>query len=304
MYGERDSLKKQCKTESDFVHFRNTAESYYQELNDLKSDKKNCRAEKKILNRILDREYSAREDRIEQELEREIPIGNMEDPDIGRIMDMEVPKNPYRFEEPVQVSDAGEKSAIEDKKTEDISDAVNSTVTQGAESELRENNPLPVIVTEYSKLSMDEKMQLFHLGNLSDDEAYHMVIEYLDEIHYSDNLSELHEECMIVISAYQKKLEQTFIDTEVQQAMYMMETMGMTVQQFEKADAGMKAMLFDFESMEYQQGLQEYKVFLDKIGIHREPMEVYEEFDTVYEASIRGKKADKVAEIDKDRGGR
>ena len=304
LYGERDSLKKQCKTELDFVHFRNTAESYYQELNELKLDKKKCRSEKKILNRILDREYSAREDRIEHELEREIPIGNMDDPDINRITDVEVPANPDRIEEPVYVSDTGEKPAIEDKKPEDISDAVNSTVTQGTESKLSENNPLPVIVTEYSKLSINEKLQLFHFEKLSDDEAYRMVKEYLDEIDFSNNLSEMHEECMDVISAYQKKQEQTFIDTEVQQAVYMMDAMGMTVQQFEKADAGMKAMLFDFGSMEYQQGLQVYKVFMDKIGICRDPMEVYEEYDAVYEASIRGKQNDKVIEIDKDRGGR
>lgn len=293
LYGERDSLKKQCKTESDFVHFRNTAESYYQELNGLKSDKKKCRSERKILNRILDREYSAREDRIDKELEREIPVGNMDDPDIGRITDVEVPENPYRIDEFVRASDVGEKPGIEDEKTEDVSAVVNATVTRFTESDPRETNLLPANVTEYSKLSMDEKLQLFHIGNLSDDEAYHMVIEYLDEIHYSDNLSELHEECMAVISAYQKKLEQTFIDTEVQQAMYMMETMGMTVQQFEKVDAGMKAMLFDFGSMGYQQGLQVYKALLDKIGIHREPMEVYEEFDAVYEVSIRGKQKSK-----------
>ena len=74
----------------------------------------------------------------------------------------------------------------------------------------------------------------------------------------------------------------------------------MYILQFTVADANIKSMLFDLASVDYKTGLQINKGFLVKVGIRKDVMEVYEEFDKVYEASVNGK----VQDEEKTQGGR
>lgn len=53
------------------------------------------------------------------------------------------------------------------------------------------------------------------------------------------------------------------------------------------------AKLFELASVDYKTGLQIYKGFLENIGVQKDVMEVYEEFDKVYEASVNGQTQDK-----------
>lgn len=332
LYAERDSEKSRCKTAEDFMRFEASAEKYHDKLEILKTAKKNTKSDRKILNRIFWKEIIDKEEKIEAELASKIPVGNMDDVDIGRIKDVEVPENPYRITEiedwaetriecEENVSDETIRTeAVETVESVEEFEKTVDTVTivavsvDGPVAEIVEEAPngkdimgedtnileLPVTKREYDKLSMDEKIERFQFGDIPVDGARDMVSKYLNSIGYSSYFSEVYEESNRVSESYGKQRQQIFVTREVQNATAVLTMTGMTKQQFSVADASIKAKLFDLASVDYKTGLQIYKGFLEKIGVQKDVMEVYEEFDKVYETSVKEKAQDK----GKTRGGR
>ncbi|MEG1958127.1 MAG: relaxase/mobilization nuclease domain-containing protein [Lachnospiraceae bacterium] len=332
LYAKRDSEKSRCKTAEDFMRFEASADGYHEQLEILKTDKKNVKSDRKILDRIFWKEISDKEEKIEAALESTIPVGDMDDVDIGRIKDIEVPENPYR------ITEIQDRTEIKRNEVDSVTDEVIKTeVTEMVESvkefektvntvivdavtedslvaEIVEEAPnrkdvmdkdtnileLPVTKREYDKLSMDEKIERFQFGDISVDQARDIVSKYLNSIGYSNYFSEVYEESNRVSETYGKQREQIFVTCEVQKSSAVLTMIGMTKQQFAVADASIKAKLFDLESVDYKTGLQVYKGFLEKIGIQKDVMEVYEEFDKVYEASVNEQTQDK----EKTRGSR
>lgn len=334
LYAERDSEKSRCKTPEDFMRFKASADGYHEQLEVLKTDKKNAKSDRKILDRIFWKEISDKEEKIEAALENTIPVGDMDEADIGTIKDVEVPENPYRDKQIEEWSESRMnklESVIDQivipevtKVVEEYEEAVDTVtvdavmtdaeiidgaVTETVAETLDDNNEiyedvcipdLPITKSEYDKLSMDEKVKCFQFGDVSVDQARDMVSKYLNSIGYSSYFSEVYEESNRVSEIYEKQKQQTFVTREVQKASAVMTMIGMSKQQFAVADASMKAKLFDLASVDYKTGLQIYKGFLEKIGNQKDVMEVYEEFDKVYEASVNEQTQDK----EKTRGGR
>ncbi|MEG0553640.1 MAG: hypothetical protein RR533_08985, partial [Carnobacterium sp.] len=332
LYAERDSEKSRCKTAEDFVRFKDSEEQYYGKLEILKTAKKNTKLDRNILDRIFWKEIIDKEEKIEAELASRIPVGNMDDVDIGRIKDVEVPENPYkiteiqdwtetRIESEKNVSDETirtetvetAESVEEFEKTVDTV-TIDAVTVDSPVAEIVEEAPnrkdamdkdtnileLPATKREYDKLSIDEKIERFHFGDISVDQARDIVSKYLNSIGYSSYFSEIYDESNRVSEAYGKQRQQKFVTREIQKASAVMSMIDMTKQQFAVTDVSMKAKLFDLESVDYKTGLQVYKGFLEKIGIQKDVMEVYEEFDKVYEASVNEQTQDK----EKTRGSR
>ena len=325
LYAERDSEKCRCKTAEDFVKFKDSADAYHEQLEILKTDKKNAKSDRKILDRIFWKEILDKEEKIEAELASEIPVGNMDDADIGKITDVEVPENPYRITETRDSTETRENevdSATDETIKTEVAETVESveefeksvdTVTidavsvDGPVAEIVEEAPngkdamevdtnileLPVTKRGYDELSMDEKIEHFRFGDISVDQARDIVSNYLNSIGYSGYFSEVYEESNRVSEAYGKQRQQIFVTREVQKAATVLTMIGMTKQQFSMADASVKSKLFDLASVDYKMGLQIYKGFLEKIGVQKDVMEVYGEFDKVYEASVNGQTQDK-----------
>ena len=332
LYAERDSEKSRCKTPDDFMRFKDSAEEYHDKLEILKTAKKNAKLDRKILDRIFWKEILDKEEKIEAELASRIPVGNMDDTDIGRIKEVEVPENPYK------ITEIQDRTEIRKNEVDSVTDeAIKTEVAEIVESvekfektvdtvtidALSEDDPvaeiveevlnskdvidedtnileLPVTKREYDKLSMDEKIECFQFGDISVDQARDIVSNYLNSIGYSSYFSEVYDESNRVSEVYGKQQQQMFVTREVQNATAVLTMTGMTKQQFSVADASMKAKLFDLASVDYKTGLQIYKGFLEKIGVQKDVMEVYEEFDKVYETSVKEKAQDK----EKTRGGR
>lgn len=62
-----------------------------------------------------------------------------------------------------------------------------------------------------------------------------------------------------------------------------MDTLGMELDYFDKYDVSMKAMVFDFEDMEYYAGIKVYRGVLERIGIHKGFEEIYDDYARIYE---------------------
>lgn len=320
LYTERDFEKSRCKTPDDFMRFKDSAEEYHDKLEFLKTAKKNAKLDRKILDRIFWTEILDKEEKIEADLANKIPVGNMNDVDIGRIKDVEVPENPYkiteiqdwtetRIESEENVSDETIRTETVEtaESVEEFEKTIDTVIVDAPVAEIVEEVlnckdaidedanilELPTTKREYDKLSMHEKVELFQFADVSVDQARDIVSNYLNSIGYSGYFSEVFEESNRVSEIYEKQKQQTFVTREVQKASAVMTMIGMTKQQFMVVDASMKAKLFELASVDYKTGLQIYKGFLENIGVQKDVMEVYEEFDKVYEASVNGQTQDK-----------
>lgn len=90
LYAKRDSEKSRCKTAEDFMRCEASVDGYHEPLEILKTDKKNVKSDRKILDRIFWKEISDKEEKIEAALESTIPVGDMDDVDIGTIKELPV----------------------------------------------------------------------------------------------------------------------------------------------------------------------------------------------------------------------
>ena len=108
MYRDRGLQKRSCKTAEDLEFFEASEDDYRERLEQIKLQKKDNRKKLKAVERCLERDGSL----TEAELELRIPVGDMED--IADVEKDEVPENPYRVQEVVEVENTALDHAVEE----------------------------------------------------------------------------------------------------------------------------------------------------------------------------------------------
>lgn len=313
MYSNHSIEKRKCKDASDFEKFRRKEPEYKNELENLKERK--GKIKEQIL--IADRCYKKELSRAEEVLERTIPVGEMDD--IGDIYDVEVPENPYKevavkVEEviaPKQIVPVVEaviepmSMIIPESVIKPITETVDVVenkakisfeieenlvdITQSTAEEIRE---LPKTLVEYQRLSLQEKSERFPFERYTDDKAFNYFMNYLTEIGSDKGFGEAYDEFAEISQCYDKMQEQKLVEHEVEKSMYLCDEMGMSSELFKQASADIRAMVFHLEELDYKVGIKVYRGVLEKLGIQKDLMEVYEEFDEVYKESVTDKKKD------------
>ena len=314
MYSNHSIEKRKCKDASDFEMFRRKEPEYKSELENLKEGKGKIKEQIQIADRCYKKELS----RAEDVLERMIQVGEMDD--IGDIYDVEVPENPYK-EIAVEVDEVivlkpmavpVVEAVIEPmsmiipesviKPIKETVDVVENEakisfeieenlvdITQSTAEEIRE---LPKTLVEYQRLSLQEKAERFPFERYTDDKAFNYFMNYLTEIGSDKGFGEAYDEFAEISQCYDKMQEQKLVEHEVEKSMYLCDEMGMSSELFKQASADIRAMVFHLEELDYKVGIKVYRGVLEKLGIQKDLMEVYEEFDEVYKESVTDKKKD------------
>lgn len=130
MYRDRALQKRTCKTAEDLEFFEASEDDYRERLKQIKLQKKDNRKKLKAVERCLEREGSL----TEAELEYRIPVGDMVD--MAEVEKDEVPGNPYRVQEDVEVEntvldDAMEADVITEPKFESVVETFAETAVTG-----------------------------------------------------------------------------------------------------------------------------------------------------------------------------
>ena len=268
LYAKRGALKRNCKTPEDFEQYRQSEESYRNSLEKLKDEKNSIKQKLKIATRCADQFGS----KIEFELENAIPVGEMDD--IENIYDVEVPENPYREE-------VIEEEVVEDPEVV-ISEGADF-INIGDEDNVVKHLELPDNMKEYLKLSFDEKVARYQFDGMDKDKTFEYVSKYLRFIGMKLTFDEEYEEYDTLMKCYENQKEIGVIENAVEEVLQRMDTLGMEPDYFDKYDVSMKAMVFDFEDMEYYAGIKVYRGVLERIGIHKGVEEIYDDYARIYE---------------------
>lgn len=107
MYRDRTLQKRSCKTAQDLEFFEAFEADYRERLDQIKLQKKDNRKKLKAVERCLERDGSL----LEAELEMRIPVDDMVD--LVDVEKDEVPGNPYRVQEVVEVENTALDDAVE-----------------------------------------------------------------------------------------------------------------------------------------------------------------------------------------------
>ncbi len=94
LYKVRYSQKRKCKTEAELEAYDETEDYYRNELERIKSRKKELRQEKKVAARCIYREIDRSELLMEDRLEELVPVGDMSE-NLAEQNEWIVPENPY-----------------------------------------------------------------------------------------------------------------------------------------------------------------------------------------------------------------
>lgn len=325
LYSERGIEKRKCKNAEDFQMFRDSEPEYRLNLEALKERKGKIKEQIKIAERCCAKEIS----RAAEALDRMFPIDEMEE--ITDIYDVEVPENPFKEAAVVvgEVAVSDELKAFKvspvEKTTElareddprnivpePTSEAVIQPIIETldtVEGEIivsdideipvgvQQSNDverveLPKVLAEYQRLSLQEKAERFPFERLPDDKAFHYFMDYLTEIGSNMGFGEAYDEFAEISECWDKKQEEKLVEREVEKSMDLCDIMGMTSELFEQASADIRAMVFHLEELDYKVGVKVYRGVLEKLGIKKDLMEVYDEYDEVYKESVTDKKKD------------
>lgn len=325
LYSERGIDKRKCKNADDFQMFRDTESEYRRKLEALKERKGKIKEQIKIAERCCAQEIT----RAAEALDRMFPVDEMEE--ITDIYDVEVPENPFKevalAVDEVAVSDESKSLAIPpvEKATglarddepiitvpEPSIDPVHDSVIESSDmvegeiivSEIDEiqvgvqqsndveRMELPKVLAEYQRLSLQEKAERFPFERLPDDKAFKYFTDYLTEIGSRMGFSEAYDEFAEISECWDKKQEEKLVEREVEKSMDLCDIMGMTPELFQMASADIRAMVFRLEELDYKVGVKVYRGVLEKLGIQKDLMDIYDEFDEVYTESMTDKKKD------------
>lgn len=325
LYSERGIEKRKCKNADDFQLFRDTESEYRCKLEALKERKGKIKEQIKIVERCCSKEIS----RAAEALDRMFPVDEMEE--ITNIYDVEVPENPFKevvvAEDEVAVSDESKSLAITpvEKVTGLARDGEPRNIVPGqtiepviepiietldtVEGEIivsdideipvgvqqsndEERVELPKALAEYQRLSLQDKAERFPFERLPDDEAFHYFMDYLTEIGSKMGFSEAYDEFAAISECWDKMQEEKLVEREIEKSMDLCDIMGMTPELFQQASVDIRAMVFHLEELDYKVGVKVYRGVLEKLGIQKDLMEVYDEYDEVYKESVTDKKKD------------
>ena len=325
LYSERGIEKRKCKNADDFQRFRDSEHEYRRKLEALKERKGKIKEQIKIAERCCAKEIS----RATDVLDRMFPVDEMEE--ITDIYDVEVPENPFKevavAVDEVAVSDESKSLAIppvekvtglarEDEARnivpEPTSEPVIEPIIETLETvegeiivsdideipvEVQQSNDverveLPKVLAEYERLSLQEKAEKFPFERLPDDKAFNYFMDYLTEIGSRMGFSEAYDEFAEISECWDKKQEEKLVEREVEKSMDLCDIMVMTPELFQQASAEIRAMVFHLEELEYTVGVKVYRGVLEKLGIEKDLMDIYDEFNEVYAESMTDKKKD------------
>lgn len=325
LYSERGIEKQKCKNAEDFQRFRDSEPEYRLNLEALKERKGKIKEQIKIAERCCAKEIS----RAAEALDRMFPVDEMEE--ITDIYDVEVPENPFKevavAVDEVAVSDESKSLVIQpvEKATGlarddepiitvpkpsidpvqdsaiESSDMVEGEIIVSDIDEIPVDVPqsndvermeLPKVLAEYQRLSLQEKAERFPFEILPYDKAFNYFMDYLTEIGSNMGFSEAYDEFAEISECWDKKQEEKLVEREVEKSMDLCDIMGMTSELFEQASADIRAMVFHLEELDYKVGVKVYRGVLEKLGIQKDLMEVYDEYDEVYKESVTDKKKD------------
>nr|WP_294484915.1 relaxase/mobilization nuclease domain-containing protein [uncultured Anaerosporobacter sp.] len=325
LYSERGIEKRKCKNADDFQMFRDTESEYRRKLEALKERKGKIKEQIKIAERCCAKEIS----RAAEALDRMFPVDEMEE--ITDIYDVEVPENPFKevaeAVDEVAVSDESKslavppvekvtelfvkeepRSIVPEPTSEPVIEPIIETLdTVEGEIIVSDNDEIPVgvqrcnnvervelpkVLAEYQRLSLQEKAERFPFEILPDDKVFHYFMDYLTEIGSNMRFSEAYDEFAAISECWDKMQEQELVEREVEKSMDLCDIMGMTPELFQQASADIRAMVFHLEELDYKVGVKVYRGVLEKLGIEKDLMDIYDEFDEVYVESMTDKKKD------------
>lgn len=325
LYSERGIEKQKCKNAEDFQKFRDSEPEYRRKLEALKERKGKIKEQIKIAERCCAQEIS----RAAEALDRMFPVDEMEE--ITDIYDVEVPENPFKevvvAVDEVAVSDESKSLAIPpvekvtglawddesiitvpEPSIDPVHDSVIETLDT-VEGEIMDSDideiqvgvqqsndvesvELPKALDEYQRLSLQEKAERFPFEILPDDKAFHYFMDYLTEIGSNIGFSEAYDEFAAISKSWDKMQEEKLVEREVEKSVVLCDIMGMTPELFQLASADIRAMVFHLDELDYKVGVKVYRGVLEKLGIEKDLMDIYDEFDDAYTESMTDMKKD------------
>ena len=104
--------------------------------------------------------------------------------------------------------------------------------------------------------------------------------------------SEAYDEFAEISECWDKMQEEKLVEREVEKSMNLCDIMGITPELFQEASADIRAIVFHLEELDYKVGVKVYRGVLEKLGIQKDLMDIYDEFDEVYTESMTDKKKD------------
>lgn len=320
MYRDRALQKRSCKTAEDLAFFEASEGDYRERLEQIKLQKKDNRKKLKAVERCLERDGSM----LDAELVLQIPVGDMVD--LVDVEKDEVPGNPYRVPEVVEVENTALDDVVEaDVITEPEFDAVvddefetevetfAETAITNAESvvetdidvmavnvepglqnddirEYGETVRLPSDKADYMRMSVAEKVRCYPFDDKGTDKAFEMVRAYFEKIGMDISFDSVYEEAKLLSNYYEKQKEEEFIQEKTEQIIEKMDVMGIDTEKFSEYPADVLSRAFDFGDMEYFVGIKMFNQILDKLGVNLAHQVRYELFDRIYEEGVREKK--------------
>ncbi len=297
LYKQHSAEKKSCKNEKEFFVFQQNERSYHAKLEKLKTEKKDLKHQEQIIERCFKREFSSRE----TELEKRIHVGEMLDAEINTIAKADVPKNPLNTMKSenaetvdmIEVMEVGIEAEMPDIERfddkvshEKIIDIEMNSVGNVKEQQEVLKTKLPVEHSEYELLSMEEKVKLFDVHTLPENEIFKTISDYLSSALFEYSFNEIFEEYQCITNFYRKKQIELLVSKEVESVMDNMNAAGVMAEEFDNLNYADKAALFDFGDMEYNIGMKVYRGVLDRLEIKKDFNELYDEFGKMYEASV------------------
>lgn len=309
LYKEHGMQKRACKTEEDVASFEASVPEYHEKLEQIKFQKKENRKKLKAVERCLERDGSL----AEAELEYKIPVDDMVD--LADVADDNVPENPYRVQEVVEVEEMVadervEEAAIMVSEYEAVTEMAFKQVaeTRGVEKEMvckdgaivsdvemfdtvsDEAAKLPSDKEAYMSMNVAEKVRCYPFGAKGTGSAFEMVKDYFNSVGLSTDFDSVYEEAKLLTDYYEKQKAEEFLQEQTEQIIEKMDMLGIDAERFAEYPAGVLSEVFDFGDMEYFAGIRMFNRVLDKLGVDMTHQERYEMFDKIYEEGMREKK--------------
>lgn len=323
MYRDRASQKRSCKIAEDLAFFEVSEGDYRERLEQIKLQKKDNRKKLKAVERCLERDGSL----AEAELELRIPVGDMID--LADVEKDEVPGNPYRAPEVVEVENIAlddvveadvitepEFEAIVDDELEtevepfaetaitDIESVVETDIDVMAESvepglqnddirEYGETVRLPSDKADYMRMSVDEKVRCYPFDDKGADAAFEMVRTYFEKIGMDTSFDSVYEETKLLTDYYEKLKEEEFIQKKTEQIIGEMKLLGLDAGNLAEYSTDVLSKVFNLGDMEYFAGMKLFNRVIDRLSINMYRQRRYEVFDRIYEEGMREKKVER-----------
>lgn len=321
LYKVRYSQKRKCKTEAELEAYDETEDYYRNELERIKSRKKELRQEKKVAARCIYREMDRSELLREDRLEELVKVGDMSE-NLDEQNEWIVPENPYVDRSVVQrngnddvegkmidVADENMRTEVmmpdvdvdidteTDEKTEvntdDIYDYYAADVVEasvdGEKIEAISAWKLPDNKADYMKLDDSKKAELFYKNGYFDgSDAYGAkIMNYLKAIHYSDRSGAIIDEAMNVQNVYGQMEKELFVRAELDRISDRLSARGLVYSDMADMTIAEQVQVLQIGNLTYSDGMSVYRKVLEKAGVKKEFDEIYQDYDRIYEESGR-----------------